>query len=341
MLRILLLIPLLTTLHLCAESDLDPEHEARVVEAVEKGLGYLARTQSADGSFTGGQYSHVQAALASMAFMASGHFAGRGKYGQNFERAVLWLVKRQDKRGYFGLDGGRMYGHGMCTLALSEAYGMLRNRKDNQKVQKALQKAINLICASQAKGGRNNGGWRYEPRPNDADLSVTAWQVQALRGAQNCQITIPADTINRAIDYIRRCYHRGQKGYSYSPGGGPNMPMRCAGVVIMHTLKEGEQEQVKEAGQALLKQSFNRWGGSYFYYQSYYAATAGLMVGDEGRKRINEPLEKVLLPQQRQDGSWPPAPSMGGGQSAGPVYFTSFACLILAARYEYLPIYQE
>ena len=167
-----------------AEGDARDKAKPRKPEdkACERGLAYLARVQKSDGSFPG-TYSNVSCALASMAFMASGHFPGRGKYGDNLERAVLWLAGRPDERGYFGLDGGKMYGHGMCTLALAEAYGMLRTRLDNLKVRDSLEKAVNLVVACQGKPnhGAANGAWRYEPRPGDADLSITCWIIQAIR----------------------------------------------------------------------------------------------------------------------------------------------------------------
>ena len=314
------------------------EHQS--VAAVERGLGFLASVQRADGSYVG-KYPNVCAALASMAFMASGHFPGRGKYGRNMERAVLWLAKQADDRGYFGNDGGRMYGHGICTLALTEAYGMLRGRSDNLRVRDAIRKSINLIVGCQAQRGHYRGGWRYEPHPDDADLSITAWQVQALRGAQNCQIPIPQETISQAIDYVKRCYNGRYRGFAYQPGQSPSLPMRSAGLVVMRTLKEIEHDSTKQAGRELIEQRFGTWGGHYFYYQTYYAATAGLMLGKDGQQAINVPLEKLLISKQTPNGSWPPAPSMGEGERAGPVYFTAFACLALAARYQYLPIYQE
>ena len=117
--------------------------------------------------------------------------------------------------------------------------------------------------------------------------------------------------------------------------------MRSAGLVVMRTLKEIEHDSTKQAGRELLEQRFGTWGGRYFYYQTYYAATAGLMLGKDGQQAINVPLEKLLISKQNTNGSWPAAPSMGEGERAGPVYCTAFACLALAARYQDLPIYQE
>jgi hypothetical protein len=312
-----------------------------VVEASERGLAFLAGIQRPDGSFPG-QYPNAGAALASMAFMACGHFPARGRYGANLERAVQWLVEQPDPRGYFGRDGSRMYGHGMCALALAESYGMLRSRSANQKVRNVLDRAVQLIVSCQTKGGTNDGGWRYEPEPGDADLSVTAWQVQALRGAQNGQIPVPQETVSRAVEYVRRCYHRREKGFAYQPGMPPEMPMMCAGIVVMNTLKEGEQDIVRDASEKLLARRFGVWGAQHFYYQSYYMATAGLMLGPEGHERICQTLEKMFVERQNADGSWPQAPGMSSAaREAGPVYTTSLACLVLAARFQYLPIYQK
>ena len=326
-----------------AEGDARDKAKPRKPEdkACERGLAYLARTQKSDGSFPG-KYSNVSCALASMAFMASGHFPGRGKYGDNLERAVLWLAGRPDERGYFGLDGGKMYGHGMCTLALAEAYGMLRTRLDNLKVRDSLEKAVNLVVACQGKPnhGAANGAWRYEPRPGDADLSITCWIIQAIRSAQNCQIKVPDETITLALDYMSRTYHPVAKGYAYTPGGSPSLEMRAGGFVVMNTLKQKELDQVKEAGRVLLNVSnqYAGWGGGYYYYRTYYAATAGKMLGEEGFKRLNTPIEKQLVGHQNNDGSWP---DITGHSGQGNVYSTSFACMALAVRYQYLPIYQE
>ena len=47
--------------------------------------------------------------------------------------------------------------------------------------------AIDLILRSQKiqkKNQAQQGGWRYSPDSKDADLSVTIWQLMALRSAK-------------------------------------------------------------------------------------------------------------------------------------------------------------
>ncbi len=70
-----------------------------------------------------------------------------------------------------------MYSHAFATLFLAEIYGTTQ-RKD---VKTKLKRAIQLLVSSQNR----EGGWRYQPIPVDADLSVTVSTLQALRKAQD------------------------------------------------------------------------------------------------------------------------------------------------------------
>ena len=64
------------------------------------------------------------------------------------------------------------------------------------EVKKTLKKAIDLIVKTQ----NHEGGWRYEPAPTGADISVTIMQVMALRGAKDSGLHVPDETIRRAIE---------------------------------------------------------------------------------------------------------------------------------------------
>ena len=81
---------------------------------------------------------------------------------------------------------GPMYGHGFATLFLGEIYGM--NPAD-ERVRDALGRAVRLIVNSQ----NDEGGWRYNPVPFDADVSVTICEIMALRSARNAGIKVPRE----------------------------------------------------------------------------------------------------------------------------------------------------
>ena len=97
------------------------EHDA----AIERGLAFLARQQAKDGSWGGGGPKLAMTGLSLMAFLAGGHTPDVGRHGGVVRDAVDFLVRQQPEDGYYGkLDGSRMYGHGIVTLALAEAYGV-------------------------------------------------------------------------------------------------------------------------------------------------------------------------------------------------------------------------
>jgi uncharacterized protein YfaS (alpha-2-macroglobulin family) len=87
-----------------------------------------------------------------------------------------------------------MYGHGVASIALAEVYGQTKD----PRVRPKLEQVIRTIIESQ----NAEGGWRYNPRPNDADISVTVLQVVALRAAKNAGLDIPQVTIDRAVKYV-------------------------------------------------------------------------------------------------------------------------------------------
>ena len=312
----------------------------KVDETVEKALAYLMTQQDpVKGSFKGDK-PNALTALSCMAMMAAGHFPGRSKYGENLRRGVMFLTRSgKQYNGYYGNESNaRMYGHGMCALALCEAYGMMQDEKENMKVKKACEAAIKVILHAQAKSGNNKGGWRYSPQPGAADLSVTAWQILALRAAQNCQLEVPDKAIEDAIGYLKRSYHVGGKGCGYTPGGGPSVAMRSAGIVCMQALgvNKTKEEKAMVSNAAAYLTTLNPSGGSYFYYQSYYLATAANVAGKQYRDIFLPKMEKVLLDLQMPSGEMKKHSGAQGG-----VYSTAFGVICLAVGYQYLPIYQE
>ena len=104
-----------------------------------------------------------------------------------------------------------MYGHGFATLFLAECYGM----SPRPELREKLDKAVKLIVNTQNK----EGGWRYQPQREDADISVTVCQVMALRAARNAGLYVPKETIDRSIDYVKRSQNA-DGGFMYMLQGG-------------------------------------------------------------------------------------------------------------------------
>src|SRR5262249_59101853 len=93
-----------------------------------------------------------------------------------------------------------------------------------------LKKATDLIINTQ----NPQGGWRYEPQPSGADISVTIMQVMALRAAKNAGLHVPDVTLEKAIKYIKMCYSPSDGGFSYMPGSrGPGFARTAAGSSVL------------------------------------------------------------------------------------------------------------
>jgi prenyltransferase beta subunit len=315
------------------------QHE--IDEKIGKGLEYLVSKQDpVTGKFEG-DLPNTYTALSCMALMAAGQIPGQSKYGDNLHRGIMYLTRKsKDHKGYYGNEGNaRMYGHGICTLALCEAYGMLEKEEDNLKVKQSIEAAVKIILHAQSDKDKARGGWRYEPKPNDSDLSVTVWQILALRSAQNCQLDVPDKAIELAVDYVRRTYSAAQQGFSYqAPGNNASPGMRAAGVVALQALGARHEESDKklmEQSASFLK-TFDPSRASHYYYTAYYLATASNMMSDELRETFLPRLEKSLMKLQKENGEFHKHSGHQGG-----VYSTAFGIICLCVHYQYLPIYQE
>jgi Prenyltransferase and squalene oxidase repeat len=308
-------------------------------KATARALEYLAGKQNSDGSWSDGPYNHNTAitAYAMLAFMAQGHLPGQGHYGPEVAKAARFLMASARKSdGYLvGARGGNMYCHAMATLALAELWG----QSGDDDIKPVLQKAVDLIVRSQ----NPQGGWRYEPAPTGADISVTIMTVMALRSGKNGGIHVPDTTLKKAIEYIRRCYNRPSGGFAYQPGGHPGFARTAAGACVLILAGEYSDKEIPPAI-AYLKKNFD--SPVHFYYGHYYASHAmhsyaGVNPKD-GPKDWSDWYGRLVTyfvksRVQSSDGSW----TNTNRREVGPVYQTSIAVIVLSVPAHYLPIFQR
>ncbi|MEM8782481.1 MAG: prenyltransferase/squalene oxidase repeat-containing protein [Planctomycetota bacterium] len=307
--------------------EITPELQA----AVQRGLAFLADAQADDGSFGGERYGrHVGiTGIAGLAFLADGHMPGRGAYGENVRRAAEFIINHAGESGLIAADTshGPMYGHGYAALFLGELYGQTQD----PRLRDVLQKAIRLIVDTQ----NDEGGWRYHPRPFDADISVTITQIMALRSARNAGLSVPKATIDRAIAYVRQCQNPGDGGFRYMLSQGNSAyPRSAAGVASLQYAGVYEDDAVTK-GLAYLMRSLqaNLSGGGHYFYGHYYAAQATFLAGGEHWATWFPAMRAELLNRQAEDGSWT--------SSHGASYATGMSLLILQIPNRLLPIFQR
>tara|TARA_B100001964_G_scaffold169367_1_gene186203 strand:+ start:413 stop:1498 length:1086 start_codon:yes stop_codon:yes gene_type:complete len=331
----------------------NPFQKDEVDKAIAKATRFLISKQAPDGSIHDRGNQTTMTSLSLMALAAVGNQpVNPNEEGRVMRRALDFVLKegRQDDHGYFGnRDGGRMYGHGIVTLMLSEMLGMGLDKEQDQRIRKRCQKAIDLILRSQKvpKSTSHQGGWRYTPDSRDADLSVSIWQLMSLRSAKNAGLAVPTAAIEDAIGYLRRSYHsrldsKGEpenkkSGFAYQPGGHPEYTTTAAGLLAMQVCGEYESPFVKGAADWLLENEPNT-GKKFFFYGTYYYSQGMYQRGGDHAKIARKKVEDIMLKLQRGDGSWH---GSGSENSAGQVYSTTMAVLALAVKYHYLPIYQR
>ena len=348
--RTLLAVTAATLTNRSAAGPLPPQ----LTLSMDRGIAFLLSLQKDDGSIADKGNPTAITSMAIMAMAATGRMPGDLTRAGNAVGRAIDYVLRPDRRagGYFGYrDGSRMYGHGITTLMLTEMAGMGTTAKQNEAMRDAVAAAVDVIVAAQQvdKPAAMRGGWRYKPDSTDSDLSVSVWQVMALRSAKNDGFDVPAESIDAAVAYLERSATSpidpsGQPrdaltGFSYAPGSSDaKFTMTAAGLLALQTCGQYDTPLTRAAAAWLIAhppQTRER----FFFYGMYYYAQGMFQAGGQAADEAGRRTDELLLPMQDTDGAW--RSRSGEERNIGDAYTTSLAMLSLSVRYHYLPIYQR
>ena len=311
------------------------------VQAIARGLDYLARSQAHDGAWRDaggyGTYPAAMTGLAGMALSASGSTPTRGRHWREVREAMEFLLRLADPRTGMIADlrteNRNMYGHGFSTLFLASVYGMEEDVVRQEKLHGVLTRAVSLIVRAQSAAG----GWIYTPDSGGDEGSVTVTQVQALRACRMAGIVVDKKTIDRAVDYIRKCQNP-DGGISYSLGRrGSSLPaISAAGVAVLYNAGCYDDEPFVARALQYVKRHITATGnttGHHFYTQLYFAQALYQNGGGDWDSYYAE-MSAWLVRNQRKDGAWE-------GDRVGTVYGTAIALIVLQLPYALVPIYQR
>jgi len=347
------------------ESPALAKYGARVDLAVKRALAFIATRQKPDGCFdprgpSGPWPTNALSGLAGMAYLSAGHTPGRGPYGDVVNRCIDFIlatpfdpiaapyVPGRATEGYLVRTNpyGRMYSHAIATLFLSEASGMVDPERQ-KKIDAILPKALKIILTAQAvqKEARYAGGWRYLRTSNTSDLSISGWNLMALRSARLNGAQVPAEAVAKAIGYVNRCHNPGKGGFDYQPGEGKASPAMSAVGLLCRELSGYHGDAInRRCGDYLLGLAQGDrflfkggpqeiWMGNRAY-TIYYASQAMFQLGGTHWERFAPLLYKYVLNSQGNDGGW-------GAGNYGRAYETATRVLALTVSYRQLPIYQR
>jgi len=322
-------------------------------QGIDRGLSFLATRRWRDGSFGTNQYMGNTAvtSLCALAFMAAGHQPNRGQYGKHVTEALKFVLSKENTTGLnpgflhnpHASPHGPMYGHGFATLFLAEVSGMVADKELAKEVHTKLRRAVTCILKAQNR----EGGWRYNPTPNDADLSVTICQIMALRAARNAGVAVPENKVKECVKYVERCQDKREGWFRYMAqgggGGGPQAFARtAAGVAALNSagIYKGKEIddglrflQQNRPGQGFLRPEILIKPDMHYFYGHYYAVQAMYIAGGKYWQEWYPAIRDELLASQRTDGSWQ--------DQICTHYATAMALLILQVPNNYLPILQK
>jgi hypothetical protein len=318
--------------------------------AVAAALEWLAKHQMPDGGWTfdhavavggagsnGGnmpQARNAATGLVLLAMLGAGHTHKSGKYQQQVQRGLGYLVNRmkvqKDRSGSLSEEGGTMYSHGIATQALCEAYAMTE--------EKSLQLHCQMALAYIIRGQHLGGGWRYKPK-EPGDTSVTGWQLTALKLGSAGGIQAPPTTFAQTVKFLDMVQYDGGAKYGYQKPGGTD-GTTAIGLLCRIYLGWPHDQVALERGVTNLSHvdPANRP-----MYVNYHVTQVLQNHGGEPWEKWNTSIRKHLLSKQaaagNATGSWflPDKHSAAGGR----LCCTALATLILESYYRYLPAYPE
>jgi hypothetical protein len=278
-----------------------------------------------------------------------------GGYSDKVEKTVRFLMKSQDTAtGRFGpLDGapGMMYNHGMATLALCEAGGI----SGDTFIREAAQKGLDFIVRAQT----TKGGWNYlADSAGQNDISVSAWQVQALCAGREAGLTIPREVFAKALAYYREATQaEGHVLYRLENRSDTqdreNKKVNNCAVALMIRQLLGDDPRVSTDLRKLIQvvgsappPSKKHWGGKWVpdlpnnddgprsFWRPYvnYFATYGLFFsGGKDWQNWNDAMKAATMEMQLERGQWQSNDEYGW--QGGTAYCTALCVLTLQVYY--------
>jgi len=331
------------------------------VGPIVAGLIWLAQAQERDGSWDAKRWGGTESyrvgmtGLALLAYEGAGFTHKQGKFHSTIKRGLEWLARDQRSDGRF--QWKTFYEQGIATMAVCEAFAL---GKGDPRVRPMAQAAVNYICRIQP----DHGGFRYNGAvaANEGDMSVTGWQIMALKSAELAGLTVPDEAMARCAKFLRSASRDyGTSAYLAGNQGAGSLGITAIGMLCRVFLPEqGDWEpDIHAAARYLYGKETGQLepvaGGATKQlvrdlYYTYYSSLAMYQVGGEywlAWKRmyrdpvIDAQVHRKLDAQGRYiRGSWDPAKHQWSNRG-GRVYATAMGVLCLEAPYRFLQVLRE
>ncbi len=332
------------------KSEKTPELPDSVVKSANKGLVWLAKNQSKDGSW-GKQYTIAVTSFACLAYLSSCDEPFDSGHSQTLTKGLKFLLSKQSE-GKFPTQGHSwIHGQGFATLALSEAYGRSLFCKtkpdiDVKKIQEVVAQAVKVISQNQS----TSGGWWYTPgAKSQHEGSTTVCAVQALVSASNYGIEIDNEALDRGFEYLKKCQNPdGGFDYSLGPGTTSMKEGTAGGVSTLGLMRKFDFTVMVKGYQFLNKYTPKGIANSFPFYGHFYGTMGMHLLWQEYKaaksyrentQKYISGVQKQLISWQAKDGSWPLRGWVQNRENKG--FSTAWATLALYVPEARLSIYNR
>lgn len=313
-------------------------HGRATESAVIKALEWLKNHQNPNGSW--GPNTVAMTGLGLLTFLAHGETTGSKMYGHVVRKAIDYLCSQQKDDGQFGAAYSQpgVYAHAIAAYAIAEAYGLCRI----PDLKPRMEKSIGIIVKGQQPGGL----WDYEYKKAERrDLSVSGWQVQALKAANINGAEVPGlhEAIDKAMTGVKSMQGADSGRFGYSDAGKGSDGVTGVGVLSLQLGGKAKDRETALGVKAMAEfdcdwKNPTKWP----MYAWYYITQAKFQAGGGTWNNWNSKFAPVLTKNQADDGHWD-SPVGAGAENEetkqGPVYSTCLAALTLQVYYRFLPTY--
>jgi hypothetical protein len=319
--------------------------------AVEDGLRWILAHQSADGSWgfhhqkAGGcKCSHpgeresktAATGLSLLAFLGAGYTHQNGQHQAVVNAGLKYLMKTMRSNGSWLGDSDKMYSHAIATIALAEAWQMT----GDETLKPLAEKARHYIeLAQNTTDSNRKGSWGYEAG-KPGDITVTAWQLMALKSCQSAGLKTKPETWDLTNSFVDRLGSSdGTFGYDQPKKKTP--ATTAIGLFSkMHLGLHRESPLLVSGGDWLIDHGPSE---SDIYF-NYYATQVMFHRQGDDWNNWNQKMRDYLIATQETGvghlaGSWHFDDKHGA--VGGRLYTTAMAILTLEVYYRYLPLYDK
>ncbi len=314
--------------------------EDRAERAVRDGLKFLTSQQNPETGAIGETFTAGMTGLSLLAYLGHCETPASPKFGDAVVKAAMYLIEKSLKNSGLMTNGEngnhQAYEHAIATYALAELFTMTRESgREIPRLESVIKKSAGIIISYQ----RGNGAWPYLAQESGHDdLSVSGWNVQALKAAYNTDIKISG--IERALDRATEEYLpaiQDSKGaFKYRPEDSEGKQSLTGAALLGMQIWKGYGSASYKKGYSYLKGRLNNPAlteGGHGLYQPYYNTQVFFMEGGKDWEHYNGIFQPKLLDAQNEDGSW-----LGDGNREDyRIMNTAWAILMLEVYYRYLP----